>query len=591
MTMLHRNHLAALFGCVMAVGLLALHSAKGADRLPSQSSAAVSRHLSTLHAATRTDQPTTSNSARTAVTRTHPSGTATRHGLSAESLRSRTSGHTITGQMRLPPRDAQALPNTITLLIGSFCEYDPDSTSRMMMGSGSPPTSATINMGDEITLQWRIHAKNVSNVRANISGVGNVPVGTARENSDGTTSYINRYTFRPATGCHFTLTVTGNAEANGRSFVVRREKRFTVHVRRPELVLATPEFHQEDRSVRVFVRNTGQVDLPACPLTIWYWVQRASSYTTFIEETITTGPVGIDRGERVQVGEIRLPETALSYSRIRVRLNVSTSQHGGLETGGQSFIHSWRTDTLRISPVLLEAMVGSLVGQVRLNNYSGAGGDEQTTLPVVANDSFIDLMGSRHTFTPDVISLRYSITGRYSGRTYYELLYRGLLNNITASGRTELLTPGANRIGGRLRFDVSRSSDVKGYRYVDSHFDDSEAPDINFERLNIDILLPLNVRHGRMTFSEVEVSPDISCRLEGRGWELLNWRSVRENLNSSVRNTVVGLVRQQVATDSRRAAIEASINDTVRGIPRSLPVTYITEASVDTADGLVITYR
>jgi hypothetical protein len=434
-----------------------------------------------------------------------------------------------------------------------FADYDEDRHRTVVGRSGTSPTQTTINLGDDIALEWRIRGRAVRNVRATLSTVGWVNPGSPREYGDGSFQMYNRRALYVTNTTTYTLTVTGVvAGSSGRVQTIRRERRFTINVRRPGLVL-DHHVDQDDLTVQLSLRNAGDSDMTPRPLNVHYQIQGIDGRfrARLAEDTFTAGRRTIVRGSQVLLGEpIQLPDRALAYGDISIRARAWAD--ASLDTGWQTFSHTWETETLVASMTLLE----SLVGQGRIHNFSGASGDRLTRTPMVRGASYIEILGDRTAI--DLNAIRLVFRGAVAGMTAYQLNYCGFYNDIVTRDTPDVYHAAGNRLGIRLSFDVSGDRNIKGYNYRHGVYICSEAPDIDVTRIDVDVLLRFGVRSGALTISGIQVEPHVDARFAG-GWGILNLPVVLADLKSRAEEQLLSQLTREI--DSRQAMILTALND------------------------------
>ncbi|MFN4201386.1 MAG: hypothetical protein ACK4FU_08995, partial [Fervidobacterium gondwanense] len=222
---------------------------------------------------------------------------------------------------------------------------------------------------------------------------------------------------------------------------------------------------------------------------------------------------------QVQLGEITLPDRrkALSGDAILIGVGINPIYRVPLERDSDTYEHQWERKRLTINNDLISIFGGLLTGSIRLNNFDGSSGATLTHNPYKSNDSYVDIMGKRETFSIP----RFDYT-----KGIYD--YRGFIKNLIASfsGR-DLFSVEDGKIKLRISFETS-GTEIRGYEYTWGVWHDSTAPDYNFTKFDIVVYFLPGLRNGKITYTDVQVVPDIRGTFVGAWDTLLSERLERD---------------------------------------------------------------
>lgn len=475
----------------------------------------------------------------------------------------------------------------------------PDAAAGTMAAARRPgasePTSASINYGDEITLAWTIEYRNVSDVRANISGVGNVNLGSSRTASDGTTYYTGEVTVRPNRDTTYRLTATARQNSANVSGSPRSTESFTVNLLKPELDILQPSVNDETFDVELSVRNSGDGDFRPTPIQVDYEVfgSLGSRNTSITTGSFSTPRAGIEKGRHITLGTISLESfrsQLYSYDAMSIRVRVGAYYVLPLEERNEMFRFPWEEHTITYSQDILDILAPATTCEVRLNNYNPA----NPRIPL-ANDSFVHLNmmgmgGEPSRFSIPSQRYRVRVTGRLTGHDYVDELVLFLINNISASGGGEgpgLLSIRNGKLGLHLEFPNSGNSEVKLGTLNDRTFDDGEVPDINIGRFNVDAWLTLAIQDNRLTYNRIEVEvPAISASLTGR-FDGLN-PIIRDYLSDYVTDAIRGQLNSILGRNDIKTAVENALASAINFGGRTINYLVSVRGS---GSSIIITYR
>jgi hypothetical protein len=519
----------------------------------------------------------------------------------------------VTGkQIKAPPSATESVQKsptvkpTMQMTAGSALDHRPrvtinsfkkkveaDPTMAMMTGPAgyTPPTSAEIDLGEEITLSWSISLHNTESLRTSISGVGNVNPGTARTASDGTPYYVGEKTLRPARTTTYTLTATARPTASNVSGTPTATKSFTVEVRKPVLDIVQPSVNANTLNVGLSVRNTGNADFRPTPLNVNYDVMGFGGRSNFsiTNGSFTTARMGINQGQEVSLGSIDLSgfrDQLFAYQAMSIRVSVGANYVQPLEEASEMFRHNWDEHTITLNQGILDLLAPATSCEVRLNNYNAA----NPRIPR-ANDSYVHLTmmgmgGDPVPFSIPAERYRVRLTGRVTGHDYIDVVVLFLINEITSSNTgAGLLSIRDGKLGLHLEFPNAGGSEIKLGTLEDRNFDDGEVPDINLGAFSVDVRLTPCIRNNRISYSSIEVDvPAVSASLSGR-FDGLN-PLIRDYLSDYVTNEIRSQLNSMLGSPMVKTAIEEGLASalgmagtmnylvSVRGSGNSITVTY-----------------
>lgn len=493
--------------------------------------------------------------------------------------------------------DSLAAPPTAptpSLRITRFSRYLAPTTMGTSMGAGSAgaPTSARIDLGEEIALGWLIDVCHLQTVRIDLSGHGEQPAGEHHQERNGCYWLAGDRTLRPERTTMLRLTVSGTPVAGASAAPAPITALFEVQVARPVLEAVEPVIDQNTLRITFRVRNRGDADLAPSRVNVTYSVRgvvRGPS-PLISEGTLRADRLAIPRGRTVDLGSMTLPDrrVAFSYDDVVVGVRIQPEHIPSLEAATGSFPHHWSTRTMTLTSAMLAIISRASSCQIRLNNYSAAATPE----PVVANDSFVtlNLAGAQSTARFDIPVTRavLRVTGSLSDHIYLERHYGILINQIVADlrNRDSFLSIRDGQVAIHLEFPNAGGPEVKIGELVERRFRDSEAPDINLGPFSADVLLTPGITSDmtRLTFvrSSVQVPP-VSARLEGR-FEGLN-PFIRDTLNNYVHGSIVS----QLSGILRRSDVKRAFEDGLATVTSAMNVSIIRRVE-GRGDSIVLTY-
>ncbi|MBN1196270.1 MAG: hypothetical protein JXA62_02580, partial [Candidatus Aminicenantes bacterium] len=311
----------------------------------------------------------------------------------------------------------QARMATASVTIHSFYKEVP--SGRMMASTGGAPSTRVIaTYGDKVTFSWRFNACNANAVTVNLSSVGNVEPGTRTDLGNQCVQYRGSQEVTLTEDRTYTLRVS--AFPGGPNSVA--EKSLQVELKRYGLVMEEPTLDTSTREVKFYARNNGDLDIPENTIMVYYritGVVRGGPGASIVSDWVNRSRLAIPRGQRVMLGNLHLPESASVYRQMNVRFRVFGDRYG-FGDNTQNFSLFWERKQLKFNRVILEALISSIIGDVRFNNYdpSMRTGELSPRAPFKRNDSWVEILGERSTFTPDEIRLALEISGSATGHVY-----------------------------------------------------------------------------------------------------------------------------------------------------------------------------
>ncbi len=489
---------------------------------------------------------------------------------------------------------AEILP---ALAITSFKKRSDIAPGTMMMRvnpTGSTPTSAHIDYGDEITLAWTITFRNVTSVQARISGIGAVGLGPVHTASNGVTYYTGQVTVRPRNSTAYQLTATARPTSGNVRGTPQATKTFRVILRKPILDLVEPVVNDDTLAVQLSVRNSGRGDFRPTPIQVnyeVYGIDRGRPSPTIASGSYATARLGIEHGQTASLGSIDLAsyrDQLFSHEAMGIHLRIGASYVLPLREETARFRHPWEDHTITINQGVLDLLAPVTTAEVRLNNYNPS----NPRIPL-ANDSYVQfnmmgMGGEPARFSIPAQRYRVQVRGRVTGHLYVDELVLFLINRIEATGAsTGLLSIRDGKLGIHLNFPNAGNSEIKLGTLNDHTFDDGEVPDLNIGGFAVSAWLTPSIRDNHISYSAIEVEvPPVSASLTGR-FEGLN-PIIRGYLSDYVTNAIRSQLNSVLGSSNIKTAIEnglaSAVNMGSRHINRLVSVR-------GSGNSIIITYR
>ncbi len=418
--------------------------------------------------------------------------------------------------------------------------------------SGHRSDRVIVNRGDRLRFSWKIEGCNATIITGTLTRAGSINPGTRHTTRDRCFYMENQRGMNMTESGTYTLKVIGR---NGSASTVV-QKSVEIIVNNPHLEIQEPALNS-NRELTFIVRNTGNTDMAPYPLTVTYHVTARGR--SIAEDRFASPRIGIARNQRVEVGTITLPESAYNHESLSISMTVDGN---GISSGRRTFTKEWEVTEFRIGRILLEGITEGLLTGARMNNYDASKrtGEVSPQEPVQRNDSWIEVLGHRSTFTPPAIRLRFQIKGAVSGHAYKTIHYRAFINNIGLGRNLPEYVQTRDKIGVDITFDTSGSREIKGFTYENNKYHDAHGPDIEITNLVVHILLRFVLLDQKITYRDVDVSVDVSNNFAG-GWDVIDTfkpaisRSVRE----VIRDLTISQISAQLESDATKRGIEASL--------------------------------
>jgi len=439
-----------------------------------------------------------------------------------------------------------------------------------------------IALGDEETLRWRIAGRNVRDIRVEITpAVGSVTPGARTELSGGAFRIEGTRNIRPSETTTYTLRVRGTGIfGDGATTPVEKTATVGIRVRRPRLENVQPEVNQRDAKIKFFATNTGEADFLPTPISVYYQIQGKGGIAApavLRQGTFTSPRRGIGIRERVEIGEITLPnrQQALSYDELQVIVEIEASYVFPLAGDKDTYIHRWTPNTIRINETLIDIFGAMVRGSIRLNNYNGAGCCTTRSNPYRPNDSYVEIMDFRRTFSPP----RFEFT-----KGFYD--YRGFINDLNAPNirGSDLFSIQDGKIKLTIRFETGGGEEIRGWEETWGVWHDLTAPDVDIQQLDVSVSFVPGARAGRITYTGVEVSSVVRVTFVGlyrlsSGVGAVfgsNWETYIEN---QIKNRIRSEISSILMINDIRQRIEDGIDERIRSLPITPPITRIISVS------------
>ena len=417
-----------------------------------------------------------------------------------------------------------------SIQITSFRKASPGSSTTMMATTGRsgesslPDNTAYVAAGEEFELRWRLEGCHASQVTTELKG----------QNPEGTlfTTHSNKTETRTnkVDDCFF---INGSARiilnedwdfilsvttrTPGAGIATAKSDKYHIWVKKPRLVVQKPEFSEADMTVRFFIKNEGESDYPApgADLRGNFKIGNWDGSRTLKSGTIIKDDLAIPKGAKVEIASLTLDREELgAYTKILCQAVVDDENYdyltGAYRTASKLFELETRSTTLDAS--ILLAFFDSITGEIRLNNYQSPGADPSRTRPGVSRDSYVQIMSedNRVVFTPEF--LRCQLKSKTTGNVLFD--YRPFINNVTATigGPGTCSIPEKNIVNMHIVVDTAGGAEIKGWKFVEreNKYYDSEAPDVNITRLELDVQFHINLRDGKLIIDGIWVKPTLN---------------------------------------------------------------------------------
>lgn len=477
---------------------------------------------------------------------------------------------------------APAAPPTSTLTVHYFREMA-ETSGMARIGTAPPPTSSTIEFGEEIRLGWSATGCHMAQMTVSISGIGTVTPSNTRDREGNCREIWGRETVRPARTTTYQLTVAGTPVAGAAMAPQPVRRSYEVVVRRPDLDLLTPEIDQDTLGVSLSLRNRGEGRFLNNRITVSYSVARAPGHHTpagspFHTGSFSAGPLELAPGAQASLGSFTLPVRADAFAQEAIQIAVTLTFPGypvALDPERENFTHRWQTRTSRIRSMIVEAFSALTELRIRLNGFSAG-----SAWPAARNDSLVSLTvnGAGSPMQFDTPGQRYNvkIKLRNTDLELFDRTYGVFVNQITAESirRDDLFAIQDGKLKVHLEFPNTGHGEIKIGEMRDGRWIDGEAPDIDISSFEVNVFLTPELRSNKISYGAVRVEvPSVSARLEGR-FEVLN-PFIEDHLRRYVRDAIVSQLTAVLGRNDVKRAVEDGLTSalSLTGMTRILSVT------------------
>lgn len=471
-------------------------------------------------------------------------------------------------KIQKPPSQQYSTPQQTTPISPKVI---PETIKEPKPGTSSPyslniasfsASSTTINYGDEVTLRWTIRGNNLSGLQLEITpGIGAIPLARTNYRNEAFTiegsktikpSKTEKYILRISAPDPFRLDVDRTGHVHQRT--LEASKALIITVKKPKIENIKPLVDQKTMKIKFLAKNSGDGDFISSQIQVEYNVINSLSGPSLASGRFTTTNLNIRAGEQVQLGEITLPDRrkALSGDSIIIGVNINPVYKASLERDSHTYEHQWERKRLTINNDLISIFGGLLTGSIRLNNFDGSSGATLTHNPYKANDSYVEIMGRRETFS--IPRFDYSKGGVYD--------YRGFINNVNASfsGR-DLFSVEDGKIKFRISFETS-GTEIRGYEYTWGVWHDATAPDYNFTKFDIAVYFLPGLRNGKITYTDVQVVPDARGTFVG-AWDAFLSERLERDIDEKIKNELIRRIKSKLLEEAIRTRIENKIEELI----------------------------
>jgi hypothetical protein len=478
----------------------------------------------------------------------------------------------MSSQMQMPSAEIEIL---------SFRHpTDPTMATSSITGSPSSSSVQTINAnaGETVLFSWVVRVRKASRVTAVIaygSRTIDLMLGTPRNEADGWKRYENQRNVTVTEAGLYTLRVSGFPGGGSRSSA---EKSVQVNVREGGISSRQPRVDPATRRVTFVVHATG--DVPAeGRFTVRYQIQGRNPMRPLVESSLTTAAMTVQPGQDADLGHVDLPESASQSAQLWMRVSISLTGRAGVPDTAHDYTYDWPDHELRITTTQLSALGQLLGGDILIHNYNDPHADTTDSLPLLNDASQITLLG--RSFTYSFGRIVYDVGG-------VEHIF--FINNFHARlGGADFLNIVDGKIVMRANFDCGANTrEAKGWTrdWVLKRYVDNTTPDVDIQRMNLQVVLTPRLAAGKLSYSDVTLSIDSLMRFPG-GWAWLNgfkdWmnrevqKSVRANFASVLNDaSIKGTIETELGNVLALAARPNEIHQilSVRGAGDTITVTY-----------------
>ncbi|MEJ5228192.1 hypothetical protein [Thermodesulfovibrio sp.] len=422
-------------------------------------------------------------------------------------------------------------------------------------------SSTTINYGEEVTLRWTISGNNLSGLKLEITpDIGQIPLSRTDYRNESFTIEGSK-TIKPSKTEKYILRILAidpvrldiDQAGNIHRRTLEAKNALIISVKKPKIENVKPLVDQKTMKIKFLAKNTGDGDFTSSPIQVEYNVINSLSGPSLASGKFTTTNLNIRAGEQVQLGETTLPDRgkALSGDAILIGVGINPIYRVPLERDSDTYEHQWERKRLTINNDLISIFGGLLTGSIRLNNFDGSSSATLTHNPYKANDSYVEIMGRRETFSIP----RFDYT-----KGIYD--YRGFIKNLNASfsGR-DLFSVEDGKIKLRISFETS-GTEIRGYEYTWGVWHDATAPDYNFTKFDITVYFFPGLRNGKITYKDVQVVPDVRGTFVG-AWDTLLSEKLERDIDEKIKNELIKRIKSKLMEEAIRTIIENKIEELI----------------------------
>lgn len=233
---------------------------------------------------------------------------------------------------------------------------------------------------------------------------------------------------------------------------------------------------------------------------------------------------------------------------------------------GQS-LKTQPTRTFSITESFLDILGSTIRGQIHLNNDNGHSDDDHftSTNPFRANDCFINLNVGTENYsgTFNLPEIYFEKSG-----SHYHYYVRDL-DCLLAGGPGRLGRETLNISSGKfmikLPFETGGRVELRGWEYTLGVFYDLSAPDIDITRLDFYIYLTPVIREGKLSYSEIQVVPDLDIRFTG-ALDTVFMNDALFRIRSAMRDHMQAAIRPMLLDPRIKQAFEDGAMNALRSL-------------------------
>lgn len=461
------------------------------------------------------------------------------------------------------------------------------SAAASAMGGSGSASSDTVPLirteyGTSLTFNVRFTTDNTQTLRVRMLYEGgshsNLSPGTPRILPDGKKSYSFQTRHIADASERLTLEVKGiNPGVGGITTVT---KQVELETKSPQFQVRRPSVNDDTRQVTFRVKNTGNMNFPAGPVTVRYTVKGMPGNVTIESGTHRASDISINRNHTVPVFTLTLPESAVQYNRIQMEATITgTCNSADLPSASDSYSYTWETHTFTINDTLVDIFSALFSGNVQINTFEHGHGNRSSSQPYV-NDSRIDLTIAGMSGGSSVISQAINIPSFKFGSTPFELLVLVDSLNAPITGR-DLFFVRDGKLGLRISFDCSASRELEVWaRDAIAHeWVDNWWGDIDLRGFTIELMLTPTLVGQTLSYSDMTMNADVNLEIPGHRIERWLEREAAAQIESSfapvfdnatVRSTIENAFQELLTSPLLNVRHLIS----VRGAGSSIEITY-----------------